>query len=72
METLAGGSGRVAQRILPSSEQKGILGILGTDEKFPVLGSATELPGIAADGPGVLNVNYKQRGQAPPRSRWTE
>jgi len=38
---------------------------LGTDGKFPVLGSATELPRIAAPGLGVLNVNYSESGQAP-------
>lgn len=36
---------------------------LGTDGKFPVLGSA--LPRIAAPGLGVLNVNYSESGQAP-------
>ena len=37
---------------------------LGTDGKFLVLGSATELPRIAAPGLGVLNVNYGEGGQA--------
>jgi len=42
----------------------GKLGKLGTDGKFPVLGSATGLPRIAAPGVGVLNVNYSESGQA--------